>query len=49
MVPDSTVLIQGGIINRGRFPPDLDKGGGGDGSGKVDGGARHLVMGGRWW
>jgi hypothetical protein len=49
MVPDSMVPIQVGVIDRGRFPPGLDIGGGGDGSGEVDGGSRHLVIGGRWW
>jgi hypothetical protein len=49
MVPDSAVSIQDGIVDRGWFPPGLDTGGGGDGSGEVDGGRRHLVIGGRWW
>jgi hypothetical protein len=49
VAPDSTVPIQGGVIDRGGFPPGLDIGGGSDGSGEVDGGARHLVIGGRWW
>jgi hypothetical protein len=49
MAPDSAVSIQVGIIDGGGFPPGLDKSSGGDGSGEVDGGARHLVIGGRWW
>jgi hypothetical protein len=49
MAPDSAVSIQVRIIDGGGFPPSLGIGGGGNGSGEVDNGARHLVIGGRWW
>jgi hypothetical protein len=49
MAPDSAVSIQGGVVDRGRFPPGLNIGGGGDGSSEVDGRTRHPVIGGRWW
>jgi hypothetical protein len=45
---DDVVPIQVRVIDGGRFPLGLDIGGGGDGSGKVDGG-RHVVIGERWW
>jgi hypothetical protein len=46
MALDSTVSIQVGVVDRGGFPLGLDIGSGGDGSGEVHGGARHV---GRWW
>jgi hypothetical protein len=49
VAPDSAESIQSGVVDRGGFPPGLDKGGGGDGSGEMDGGARHVVISGRWW